>query len=110
LQKVAREAAMQSRRCRLPVVLPVTTFEAVVVLPGACGADAGGRPPSLDHPTVLVGPEGGWHPDERAQLPERVGLGDHILRAETAAIAAGSLLTALRSGRAVDPRTAPRKM
>jgi 16S rRNA (uracil1498-N3)-methyltransferase len=45
---------------------------------------------------VLIGPEGGFHPDERARLRAfpgtvSVGLGPRILRADTAAIAALAL-------------------
>ena len=45
---------------------------------------------------VLIGPEGGWSQEE-AQIAEQAGiqpitLGQHILRAETAAIAAISIL------------------
>ncbi len=61
-------------------------------------AVAGGNPPTLDRPTVLVGPEGGWSDDERACGLPTVGLGPHVLRTETAAVAAGALLVALRTG------------
>lgn len=45
---------------------------------------------------ILIGPEGGFAPDERAQLlafphAQTIGLGPRILRAETAAIAALTL-------------------
>lgn len=98
LAKVAREAAQQSRRARLPEVAEVTTFDAVVDLDGACLADRGGGALSLDRPLVLVGPEGGWTPEERvraADLPT-VALSDAVLRAETAAITAAALLAAQR--------------
>lgn len=98
-QKVAREAAMQSRRPWVPVVDTVVPFAAVAsAAHGACRADAEGGPVSLDRPLVLVGPEGGWTDDERAVDLPVVGLGDGVLRAETAAIVAGALLTALRAG------------
>jgi 16S rRNA (uracil1498-N3)-methyltransferase len=58
----------------------------------------GGAPLSLATPTVLVGPEGGWSDDELAAVPAKVGLGPHVLRAETAATAAGVLLAAMRAG------------
>ncbi len=58
----------------------------------------GGAPVSLSAPTVLVGPEGGWTDEELAAVPEHVGLGPYVLRAETAALAAGVLLAALRAG------------
>jgi len=98
LRRVAREAAMQSRRCWLPVVAEVSAFEAVAERPGAVRADMGGETPSLRRSVVVVGPEGGWSAAERAALPDSVALGVHVLRAETAAIAAATLLTALRAG------------
>ncbi len=58
----------------------------------------GGAPISLSAPTVLVGPEGGWTDEELAAVPRHVGLGPHVLRAGTAALAAGVLLAALRAG------------
>jgi RsmE family RNA methyltransferase len=90
---------MQCRRSYLPEVADVADFATVAGLPGAVLADAGGGPPTLARPVVLVGPEGGWSDDERASRPAPVGLGDHVLRAETAAITAAALLTALRAGR-----------
>ena len=94
---------MQSRRAWLPAVADVSSFATAVALPGAVLADRGGRPPSLSRPTVLVGPEGGWTDEERACGLASVGLGEQVLRAETAAIAAGALLAALRA-RLVRPR------
>lgn len=103
LNKVAREAAMQSRQPWLPMVEPVTTFAAVAGIDGACLAERGGEAPSLLDPVILVGPEGGWERHElEADLP-RVSLSTGVLRAETAAIVAGALLVALRAGRVVSP-------
>ena len=51
---------------------------------------------------LLVGPEGGWTPEELRER-RRINLGSTILRAETAAIVAGVLLVALRDGRVVEP-------
>jgi 16S rRNA (uracil1498-N3)-methyltransferase len=98
LRRVALEAAMQSRRTWLPEVAEVATFDEVVALPGAAGADLDGAAPGLDRPVLLVGPEGGWSPAERAALPRAMGLGPAVLRAETAAITGAALLCALRSG------------
>lgn len=95
--RVAREAAMQSRRPWLAVVDPVVPFAEVAADRSACRADRGGAPPSLDRPLVLTGPEGGWDDDERAVDLPVVGLGDGVLRAETAAVTAGVVLTALRA-------------
>jgi 16S rRNA (uracil1498-N3)-methyltransferase len=96
LERVVREAAMQSRRCHLPEVRVGVTVAAAATSAGVALADPGGAPPSLSRPVVLVGPEGGWSDAERTSAPWVVGLGPTILRAETAAVAAGTLLTALR--------------
>lgn len=98
LERVAREAAMQSRQAWLPRVEPVADHAAVAARPGACRADRGGAPLRLTTPLVLVGPEGGWDEAERAERLPTVALAEGVLRAETAAIVAGTLLVALRSG------------
>ncbi len=100
LARVAREAAAQCRRTWLPGVDPVTTLEglAAAVGPELVLARPGGSPPSLARTVVAVGPEGGWDPDEEARFGPGVGLGPTVLRAETAAVAAGTLLCGLRSG------------
>ena len=92
-QRVAREAAMQSRRRFLPEVVAVA---ALAETPGAL-AHPGGAPPSLAQPAVLVGPEGGWSDDELDLARQVVDLGPTTLRAETAAIVAGGLLCAIRA-------------
>ena len=99
LRSVARAAAMQSRRAWLPTVNDLWTFEAAVLELGSSLALAhpGGGPPSLTRPATLVGPEGGWSDDELASSLPRVGLGPSVLRAETAAFAAGLLMCALRA-------------
>lgn len=98
LGRVAREAAMQSRRCTLPVLRTGVAVPSVLDDPGGAAlAHPGGRPPTLGAP-VLVGPEGGWSESELARGATTVGLGPTVLRAETAAVVAGTLLTALRAG------------
>lgn len=97
LVAIARAACEQSHRCWAPVVEPVTDV-ADLVARGAVRLDRGPVGISLDHPVVAVGPEGGWSDAERAALAETAGLGPHVLRAETAAITAGALLGAMRSG------------
>lgn len=103
LRKVARAAVMQSRGCWMPSVEGMEEAASVlggagvaVCQPGGCAA------PSLDRPTVLVGPEGGWDPAEVEQASslgaEMVSLGPAVLRTETAAVVAGALLCGLRSG------------
>ena len=100
LARVARAAAMQARRTRLPVLgRPATVSEVITAHPGAvCAAEPGGGPPDLGRPVLLVGPEGGWDggelPDE-AEIP-RVGLGPGVLRTETAAVVGASALVMQR--------------
>jgi 16S rRNA (uracil1498-N3)-methyltransferase len=96
-RQISREAAMQSRRAFLPEVAEVVSFDEALAVSGAL-ADPGGAPPSLSQPGVLIGPEGGWSDSELSSAPARVALGPHVLRAETASVAAGVLLCALRSG------------
>ena len=98
LRLVARAAAEQSHRPRLPVVGDVVDLPALVSDhgPGLALATRDGGPLSEQIVTVLVGPEGGWDPQELALPVPRVGLGTNVLRAETAAIAAGVLLAAAR--------------
>jgi 16S rRNA (uracil1498-N3)-methyltransferase len=127
LRSIARAAAMQSRQVWLPVVDDVRPFAEVAtggagggVAGGAGGGGAatagaaggaaggvaggtvmaqmGGGPPCLDLPTILVGPEGGWDEAELGSGLPLVSLGPTVLRAETAAIAAGLLLCSLRAG------------
>ncbi len=107
LQAIARSAAMQCHRPWLPAVDRVTDLAALLAGGPVALADRTGAPPSLDHALVLVGPEGGWAPDER-EAAEVVGapwvtVGAHVLRAETAAITVGAVLTALRADLVVPP-------
>jgi 16S rRNA (uracil1498-N3)-methyltransferase len=98
LRAIARGASMQSRRTWLPEVTELATFAEVAALPGAALADRDGEAPSLTHPVVLVGPEGGWASAERSAALPRVRLGGQILRTETAAITSCVILCALRDG------------
>jgi 16S rRNA (uracil1498-N3)-methyltransferase len=111
LRRVAREASAQSRRPWLPEVVGVLDLAALagVVAPAPLVlAHPGGDPPSVTMPAMAVGPEGGWDDSELAPGGYSVvGLGPGILRAETAAVASGLLLCALRNGlvrEASDPR------
>lgn len=110
LQRILRESAMQARRAWLPQLdEPIGLAEMLATAGGTAGtarmvlAEPGGGPLTLATPTVLVGPEGGWTGRELDLANEfgvsTVGLGPTILRIETAAVAAGTLLSALRSGR-----------
>ena len=101
LSRVAREAVMQCRRAWLPEVVEVTAFGDLIARDTSASrpvlADPGGRPLEPSDQMVLVGPEGGWSDEELDRVRDRVVLGEHVLRAETAAIAAGALMTALRN-------------
>lgn len=92
LERVAREAAMQSRRVRIPSVVGLWNLATASEIEGAALADLGASA-YAGQPTVLVGPEGGWDDHEGTGLA-RIGLGPHVLRAETAAIAAATLMAA----------------
>ena len=96
-RRVAREAVMQCRRLWLPKVEPVRAF-GDLDLDGAALAVSEGRTLAAGENFVLVGPEGGWTDAELAAVDRHVCLGPHIMRAETAAIAAAALLAARRSG------------
>jgi 16S rRNA (uracil1498-N3)-methyltransferase len=99
LRRISREAAMQSRRVYLPEVtevIPLADFLAEEPAAALCTPD--GIPPTLDLPALVVGPEGGFSEAELALSRARVGLGPQVLRSETAAVVAGALLVALRSG------------
>jgi 16S rRNA (uracil1498-N3)-methyltransferase len=98
LRAVARQALMQSRRLWLPEIVGPEDASVLAARAGVAIAAPGGDHPSLSFATVLVGPEGGWTESEEQVAQARIGLGDGVLRAESAAVTAGILLTALRSG------------
>ena len=96
-RRVAREAAMQSRRTRLPVVEEFGSLSDACARPGAAVADPDGGEPGESTRLVIIGPEGGFDPEEvRSDVP-RVSLGDTILRAETATLVAATLLGHVRA-------------
>ncbi len=100
LRRLAREAAMQSRRPFLPEVTEVLTLsEAVGLLgDGLALAEPGGDALTGATGGLLVGPEGGFTAAELDLGLPLVGLGETILRIETAAVVAGALLVARRGG------------
>jgi 16S rRNA (uracil1498-N3)-methyltransferase len=118
-RRIVRESSQQSRRARLPEIgAPASLDQA---LQTACGQryflDEDGGVPLLsalprerargDQVCLLIGPEGGWTDDERQHAAQAgwssVSLGPSILRAETAALAAVSVLaSAWLSGPLVD--------
>jgi 16S rRNA (uracil1498-N3)-methyltransferase len=109
-KRIAQDAAQQSERWTIPTIAdPVDLAEVCrqyTSAPLKCILIERSNGPSLariplpresQHPIVLlVGPEGGWAPDEQRLAQEQgflpLTLGPRILRAETAAIAALSIL------------------
>jgi 16S rRNA (uracil1498-N3)-methyltransferase len=102
LRRVAREASAQCRRVWLPEVTDVTPFAALPRLSPNAGevvlAQLSGERPEVTHRVVAVGPEGGWSEAELGSGLSTVGFGLSVLRAETAAVTAGALMTSLRTG------------
>ncbi len=119
-RKILREAAQQSRRSDLPEIddpQPLKTALATVTAPhklllaeteqqntltAALQSHHVPDGPDAEHNRALalaIGPEGGWAPEElqlfTAQGWRPVTLGPRILRAETAAIAATAICSAL---------------
>jgi 16S rRNA (uracil1498-N3)-methyltransferase len=116
-RRIAREASEQSRRARLPEISEILGFAEAVALkadlklaldeqPGAAPILAAlPRATSRDTTVaLLVGPEGGWTERERSMFTASgwtpVSLGAAILRAETAAIAAISVVGSVWNGTA----------
>lgn len=101
-EKIILEAVKQSGRATLPIIDEATPFENVL---GEAGSallfDESGSPESLLSPgdsgvTIFIGPEGGWT-DEEIEAARIAGcrvvrVGPRRLRAETAAIAAVTLV------------------
>jgi 16S rRNA (uracil1498-N3)-methyltransferase len=112
-RSTAREAAKQSRRAWLPEVTELATAAALTKRVAAAAravvleADAPAKLHELALPTsgevlVLVGPEGGISPAERAALRDagatEARLGPTVLRTSTAGAAAAAILLS-RAGR-----------
>jgi 16S rRNA (uracil1498-N3)-methyltransferase len=100
LRDVAREAAAQSRRARIPEIGDLAGVADLAPVPGVVVADVTGSParelawPPGGRWTIVVGPEGGFSPAEVAILAAapRLRLGPHVLRAETAPVAAAAVV------------------
>jgi 16S rRNA (uracil1498-N3)-methyltransferase len=100
--KIVFEAVKQCGRAVVPKIEAPATFDDIIQRPGEKRLfDADANPPTANRQpptdlTLLIGPEGGWSEDElrsardRGVLFER--LGPRRLRAETAAIAAVSVI------------------
>lgn len=101
MRRIAREAAMQSRRVWLPSVESLQPAREVLQQHDTVRADFDGEGFALASGAasivVAIGPEGGWSATERECSRRVVSLGTNVLRAETAAIAAGVLLVDRRA-------------
>jgi 16S rRNA (uracil1498-N3)-methyltransferase len=103
-ERIAREASQQSRRTRLPEILPAVGFERSLAVEAGYRyfLEEGAAPPlfgilpaaraGTDRVALLAGPEGGWTGAER-RLASAAGwlgasLAPGVLRAETAVVAA----------------------
>jgi 16S rRNA (uracil1498-N3)-methyltransferase len=108
-RRIALEASQQSRRLRIPELYEAVRFKEALRARAASrlflDEDRTGRrmiealSPELESVALLVGPEGGWPEHERTAAREAgwtsVSLGDHVLRAETAAIAGLAVVNAV---------------
>ncbi|MCU1326513.1 MAG: hypothetical protein JWN34_1883 [Bryobacterales bacterium] len=102
-RRIAREGSEQSRRLKAPLVTDPIRFAAALSGPAELRVwldeQPGAKPlieVAMASPPVstalLIGPEGGWTPAERAQMDaagwQGASLGPPVLRAETAVCAA----------------------
>jgi 16S rRNA (uracil1498-N3)-methyltransferase len=95
MRRIAKEAAVQSRRVWLPTLRGPVSFTEVVATPGVVLAEPDGDPAATGT-CVVVGPEGGFSPEELALPVPRVRVSNTVLRVETAAVvAAARFLTVL---------------
>jgi 16S rRNA (uracil1498-N3)-methyltransferase len=112
LRRVAAAAVEQCQRSRLPEITGPHAWKETGALAGAgprwfLDPEVGGHMgPPLQTPedigALLAGPEGGLAPEERTELLasgwQPVGLGDRILRLETAAVVGAAFLLLSPSG------------
>jgi 16S rRNA (uracil1498-N3)-methyltransferase len=105
-EKIAVEAVKQCRRGRVPEILPMDDFKAILAAAGAYDKkiifwedinQAFEIPKAaVEKILLVVGPEGGFDPSEVQKAKSygflTAGLGPRILRAETAALAACTLV------------------
>jgi 16S rRNA (uracil1498-N3)-methyltransferase len=104
LERIAREAVMQSRRSRLPEVVVEPGLDRLLGHPGLVVAERGGGQvaavpaPDGGEWLLLVGPEGGFDDAERERLAAvpAVSLGPYQLRAGTATITFAGCFTSRR--------------
>ena len=110
-QSIAREAIKQCRRADLPMLHPCCSFETLLEESGDCShkimfweetpqarswSDYRAAVPATDGVMVMLGPEGGFTSDEVARARAHgftiAGLGPRVLRADTAALAAATIV------------------
>ncbi len=94
LRRIAIEASMQSRRVWLPEISGSASGGRGVA---GVGRRRAGRPAADGQRTRRspIGPEGGWSSKELEIAASTVSLGPHVLRVETAAVAAAVLMVSL---------------
>jgi 16S rRNA (uracil1498-N3)-methyltransferase len=114
LEKIAVEASEQSGRGDVPEIMPIAKLDEMIGAVGATNQDSDATAETIVFHTegeifspaefiddnggqinVLIGPEGGWSPDEidtfhKNKIAVR-SLGKQILRAETAVVVALSM-------------------
>lgn len=104
LQRAVRTAAMQCHRARMPVLDRPTGLREISAHQGLVVAHRDGVRAELLGPAadgerfVIVGPEGGFAPEELALLTHapRLSVGPHVLRSVTAPVAVAAALAATR--------------
>ena len=107
LTRIARAAGSQGRRALLAIVCGAGDVAAAATPFGTAVPQPGGGPISPNYRNVMIGPEGGWTDEELACGAPSVGLGPQVLRVETAALVASTLLVALRSRLVLAADSAP---
>lgn len=95
--RIAQEATRQSHAPRVMRIGPLTPLPSLDVKGAWFGTTAPGCLPAVEAPPtrlILIGPEGGWTPEEESDLTSRcatpITLGQTILRTETATLVAAS--------------------
>ena len=92
-ERIVRAAALQSRRVFLPTLTGPVALRDVVGAQVAF-AEPGGSADPASFTTLVIGPEGGFSPDEVAMAPALADLGPAVLRAETAAMVGAARMVA----------------
>lgn len=101
LERVCLEAVKQSGRAWAMRIEASVAARSLPITSGVIVADRSGDPlgavgPTGEDLTLLIGPEGGWTPDElerfRSGGARIVSFGPHVMRIETAAVVAAGVL------------------